>query len=213
VSWEPPTWWDADVASDVEDRLRLRVHELARAAGIEAPPVEVVSPEKTLLPAGVRYWPENRLIASSGLARMAPEARDWHLASALGWWASERPRDRRSLLTALRISCAVLLGSVMVGVLMDGMSGWLTAACFLLLSEVGYVVTPWTQRVQQRAMDEAGAEILVSVGVDPASAAREALQGETRPSRWKRLHSTIPAPQDRIAAAERRQGRAAVPLH
>jgi hypothetical protein len=162
--------------------------------------------------AAVRYWPES-LAASRTLGTVSPAERDWHLAGALAWWGSGRVRRRRRLLNALLFTCAVGSGLLVFGPGLDGLPAWAEHAAPLVLCGVGHLVTPWTLRSQQRAVDEAGEDVLSAAGLDPVAVARAALGHEPRPRWWKRPYSRVPVPQERIAAAEGRGRRPAPPLH
>jgi hypothetical protein len=87
------TWDDAEV-----DALHRRLRVLAERSGLTLPTLDVVDdPKGRLLPATVRDGGdgEDHVAVASSLLRAGPDAQTWHLATALGHWASPVPRRRR----------------------------------------------------------------------------------------------------------------------
>ena len=67
-------------------------------------------------------------------------------------------------------------------------------------------------RRNQRALEDAGRDVLRAAGRDPAAVAREAFGGRDEPVWWNRAFDIEPTPAQRIAAAENHQIRPQQPL-
>lgn len=206
----------AEDGQDGTRLLRARLRVLAERSGLPLPTLDVLDdPRGRLLPATVRDGGDGQdhVAVSSSLLRASPEAQVWHLATALGHWASPVPRRRRrqgwvagGLLAALWLGygLAELNGVVdlpgAVAVTVNALTG--------LLASVGVATTA---RRSQAAYDAAGRTVLQRSGYDPVALTRQVFAGEQDPSWWTRLHSRTPAPSERVAAAERLGGPAVAP--
>ena len=181
------------------DALHGRLRVLAERSGLPLPALDVVDdPKGRLLPATVRDGGDgqDRIAVSSSLLRSSPDAQTWHLATALGHWASPVPRRRRrqgwvvvGLVAALRI------GHGLADV--NGVVDLPRPASFALPTLLGLLVSltaAAAARRSQAASDEAGREVLRRAGHDPVALTRQVFAGRPDPSWWTRLHSRTPAP-------------------
>ena len=196
---------------DEERLLRSRLRVLAERSGLPVPALDVVDdPRGRLLPATVRDVGdgEDHVAASSSLLRASPDAQTWHLATALGHWASPVPRRRRRqgwVATGLLVTLWVGYGVAELHDVVDlpGAATVATNAALGLLADVGVAAAA---RRAQAASDAAGREVLRRAGYDPVSLTRQVFGDRRDPSWWTRLHAREPAPSARLAAVERRGG-------
>ena len=87
------TWDNSEV-----EALHRRLRVLAERSGLTLPAMDVVDdPKGRLSPAAVRDGSDGQdhIAVSSSLLRASPDVQTWHLATALGHWASPVPRRRR----------------------------------------------------------------------------------------------------------------------
>ena len=210
--------WDE---RDEEERrlLRARLRVLAERSGLPLPQLDVVDdPKGRLLPATVRNGGdgEDHIAVSSSLLRASPAEQVWHLASALGHWASPVPRRRRWegwVVTAVLVACGIGYGLVEL----DGTVDLPQAAAVAASAVVGLLVSIGAAALARRgqaAYDEAGREVLRRSGYDPQALTRQVFGDRPDPPWWTRVHAREPAPSRRVAAAGRPGGpEVAPPLH
>jgi hypothetical protein len=190
---------------DAEEELRGRLGSLARAAGLPMPKLTIeADPTGRKLPTRVRRGGggEPQIHASSQLLTKTPQEQMWHLASALGWWASPVPRRRRVL--AVAVSAAVLVLHLGIGLAeLDG-SVHLPRVALALLGPLGLFVTVSYQgltRRERRSSDIAGHSVLAASGYSPATLARQVFGGQPDPPWHKQVFHAEPAPSRRITDA------------
>jgi hypothetical protein len=159
------------------------------------------------MPAAVRDGGdgEDHIAVSSSLLRARPDAQTWHLATALGHWASPVPRRRRrqgwvagGLLAALWIGYGL---AELDGVV--DLSGAATVAVNAVAGLLIPIAGAALARRSQAASDEAGREVLRRAGHDPVTLTRQVFADQQDPSWWTRLHAREPAPSARLSAVER----------
>lgn len=197
---------------DQEERLlRSRLRVLAERSGLPAPAMEVDhDPRGRQVPARVRRGDggDELVTVSSSLLRADPVEQVWHLAAALGHWASPQARRRRrrsGLVTALVATLGVGSGLLGLSDVVDP-PGPVAVALALLLPLALSLAEAATARHVQRTLDEAGWEVLRRAGYDPVSLTRLVFGDRRDPSWWARLHAREPTPSARVAAVERRDG-------
>ncbi len=203
--------------SEAEDELRERLRALAQAAGLAVPRLDVEpDPKGRQLPTRVRRGDAGhpRIYASSDLLTRSPQEQTWHLASALGWWASPVPRRQRVLVLAL--SGTVLVSHLGIGLvnLQEGvhLPRVLLVAAALLGPLVSATYQGLTRR-ERRSLDIAGHDVLAASGYSPATLARQAFGGQPDPPWHKQVFSAEPRPSRRIADAEEWHSQPHRPLH
>jgi hypothetical protein len=197
------TWDDAGV-----DALHGRLRVLAERSGLPLPALEVVDdPKGRLLPVTVRNGGdgEDHVAVSSSLLRSSPDAQTWHLAAALGHWASPVPRRRRRQgWVVVGLVAALWIGYGLAE--LDGIVDLPGPVAFALNTLLGLLVPlagAAAARRSQAASDQAGREVLLRSGHDPGTLTRQVFAGQPDPSWWARLHSRVPAPSARVSAVER----------
>jgi hypothetical protein len=193
-----------------EEHLRELMSRLAEASGLSVPPLVVEDdPDGNLFEAKVRYdegRTERRIVVSSSLLTAPPAEQAWHLAAALGWWASPVPRRRRLL--SMPIIALVLAAYFGVGYVTIEDPYDLPLALQIAAGPVATGVLFWSgaalSRWMLRGSEAAGHRILAAAGYDPVVVARQAFGDRTDPPWWRAMQQGEPAPSRRIAAAERR---------
>lgn len=190
-----------------EEELRERLRALAGAARLPVPRLEVQpDAEGATLPTRVCRGDDGEwhVVASSGLLAAGPPEQTWHLASALGWWASPVPRRRRrqhvAVLTVfIGLSVAFGLASLFENVHLP--TAVVLAGGPLLGGVVSLAYGGLTRR-ERRSLDAAGHGILAASGHFPAATARQVFGGRP-PLPWhKRWIHAEPPPAQRITDAE-----------
>lgn len=193
-----------------EERLRELLSRLAEASDLPVPPLVVEDdPDGDLLEARVRYdegRTERRIVVSSSVLTASPAEQAWHLAAALGWWASPVPRRRR-VLSGLAVA-VVLTGYIALGFVTLWDSYDLPLALEIAAGPVATAGLFWSgaalSRWELRGSEAAGHRILVAARHDPVVVARQAFGDRTDPPWWRALGRREPAPSRRIADAESR---------
>ncbi|TFV65134.1 UNVERIFIED_ORG: hypothetical protein E4P37_11500 [Bacillus sp. AZ43] len=200
-----------------EEALRERLRALATRAGIPVPPLEVDDDRKLdLPPADVdRKGGARRIVVAAALLHAPPAEQDWHLATALGWWASPEPQRRRR--RGWLVCSAIALPHLAVGgvaLVDDGaIPLWVAVIAGPVLGFVLVPVRSALARHERRAFDAAGDTVLAASGRDPAALARAVLGRRPDPSWYRRPFANEPPPSRRIADAEQRRSRPAPSLY
>ena len=180
------------------DALHGRLRVLAERSGLPLPALDVVDdPKGRLLPATVRDGGDGQdhIAVSSSLLRSSPDAQTWHLATALGHWASPVPRRRRRQgWVVVGLVAALWIGHGLAD--LNGVVDLPRPASFALPTLLGLLVSlaAAAARRSQAASDAAGREVLRRAGHDPVALTRQVFAGRPDPSWWTRLHSRTPAP-------------------
>ncbi|WNV76138.1 M48 family metalloprotease [Geodermatophilus sp. DSM 44513] len=205
-----------DEREDEARLLRARLRVLAARSGLPLPALDVVEdPRGRLLPATVQGGAdgEDHVVVSSTLLRETPDAQTWHLATALGHWASPVPRRRRrqgwvvgGLLATLWVGSGL---AELAGVV--DLPGAATLAVTTTVGLLSPVAAAALSRRTRAACDAAGREVLRRAGHDPGTLTRQVFGGRPDPSRWARLHAREPTPSARVAAAQREGGPGVAP--
>jgi len=200
-----------------EEALRRRLASLADAARLPLPAVEVVPDRKRRkVPAYVKGEPgeEPHIHVTEHLVTASPAEQDWHLAACLGWWASPVPRRR---FNEGRVLATLALVPHLVWAFGQLSGGFelpkpVAIVVVLLLAVAMPLAVGAVLRRNQRALEDAGRDVLRAAGRDPAAVAREAFGGRDEPVWWNRAFDIEPTPAQRIAAAENHQIRPQQPL-
>jgi hypothetical protein len=143
------------------------------------------------------------IVVDPSFGWLSADEQNWHLATALGWWATPVPRRLRRLGWLLGIVAGLVpLGFVVIDWL-DAAEPpkWFVVTVFLAC---GFVVPPainWIARREMRTCDAAGHEILRAAGHHPATLARRVLGAQPDPP-WHKRPFDLEPPSRRIAAAE-----------
>jgi hypothetical protein len=184
-----------------EAGLRERLRVLADAAGVAVPPLEIApDPRGRLLRAHVRDdRGQERVVVSSDLPTAPEGEQTWHLAAALGWWASPEPRRRRRQVKRLLV--ALFLAGV-VAVVVGGLADVPFSVIVLGVVAVGWPVATALSRWERRALEDAGHAVLAAAGHDPAALTRQVFGNQPEPGWFERVFGNQPTPRRRVAAAE-----------
>lgn len=200
----PPS---ADPSPEAEAALSNRFEALARANGMTPPPLEVEpDPRGTLHPSRIDWTEEeHRVLASSTLVGADPHEQTWHLATALGWWASPGPLRTRN-----RGRVALVLGGIPYGAfgladITDVVDLPKAALLLLGVATTGTLtlVLSAVSRRQVTALDAAAGPVLRRAGHDPATLARLVFADQPDPAWYRRPFLNVPSPSRRISAAAR----------
>jgi hypothetical protein len=194
-----------------ERLLRSRAQALAERSGLPVPPVEIAhDPRGRLAPARVTSGDDDREIVtvSSSLLHASPVEQVWHLAAALGHWVSPAPRRLRRWSRVLAGVLAVWsfgYGLLELGGVVDLPRPASLAVVVLVPLATSLAAAAVSRRVQ-RALDEAGWEVLRRSGYDAVELTRRVFENRRDPSWWTRLYRQEPTPSQRVAAVERLAG-------
>jgi hypothetical protein len=192
---------EEEPSATAEAELRERVRVLADAAGLPVPPLEIApDPRGRLLPAHVRNdRGRERVVVSSDLPAAPAGEQTWHLAAALGWWASPEPRRRRRQVKGLLV--ALFLAGV-IAVVVGPLVGVSFGVIVLGVVALGWPAANALNRWERRALDDAGHGVLAAAGHDPAALTRQVFGNRPEPGWFERVLGTQPTPRQRVAAAE-----------
>jgi hypothetical protein len=203
---------------ELEEALRRRLAALADAARLPLPSVELVPDRKRRKDrAYVVSDPDEQpqMHVTENLLTASAAEQEWHLAACLGWWASPVPGRRVN-------EGGVLLTVALLPHLVWGL-GHLTGlvelpkpaavVMGLLVGVVLPVSLAGVARRNQRALEDAGHDVLRAAGRGPAAVARQAFAGAKDPAWYRRPLAVEPTPSQRIALAERHELRPHQPLH
>jgi hypothetical protein len=200
------------VADEEESRQRLRA--LADAARLPVPRLVFEDRKKDFVVAAVQgHGKREHIVVDPSFEWLSADEQNWHLATALGWWATPVPRRLRRLGWLL----GALVALVPLGFAVVDLSGSADPPTWLVVSALlacGFVLPPAINRVARRELricDAAGHDILRAAGHDPATLARRVLGAQPDPPWYKRPYEAD-RPSRRIAAAERARSRPAEPL-
>jgi hypothetical protein len=156
---------------------------------------------------------EDLVVVSSSLLGASPVEQVWHLAAALGHWAAPAPgrRHRRSwVVTAVLTTAWFGHGLLDLNGVVDLPRPAALAVALLAPLAVSLAAAADSRHVQ-RALDEAGWEVLRGSGYDPVALTRQVFGNRREPHWWARLHRREPTPGQRVAAVERLGGSAVAP--
>jgi hypothetical protein len=190
-----------------EEECRRRLRALADAARLPVPRLVFEDREDDFAVAAVRgHGKRQHIVVDRSFAWLSADEQNWHLASALGWWATPVPRRLRRLGWLIAAVNAALATAVAVIELAGSPEppSWIVVGALLMC---GFVLPPainWMALRGMRACDAAGHDILRAAGHQPAELARRVLGDQPDPPWHKRLFAPVP-PSQRIAAAERHQ--------
>jgi hypothetical protein len=197
----------AEPSPEAEAALWNRFEALAGTNGMTPPPLEVLpDPRGRLLPVHIDWTEEeHRVLASSALLAADPHEQTWHLAAALGWWASPGPRRTRN-----RGRVALVLGGLpYVAFWLVDVFGALELpqpAIVVLGVAVAGTLTFVQRAVSRRqvaALETAAGPVLRRAGHDPATLAPLVFGDQPDPAWFRRPFTYAPASSRRLAAAAR----------
>jgi hypothetical protein len=192
---------------EAEAALWNRFEALARANGMTPPPLEVLpDPRGRLLPVHIDWTEEeHRVLASSTLVAADPHEQTWHLATALGWWASPGPRRTRNRGRVALVLVALPYGAFGLVDIFGGLSLPKPVIVVLGIALTGTLslAQSWVSRRQVAARDAAAGPVLRRAGHDPATLARLVFGDQPAPAWYRRPFTNTPAPSRRLTAAAR----------
>jgi hypothetical protein len=184
-----------------------RFEALARANAMTPPPLEVLpDPRGARLPVHIDWTEEeHRVLASSTLVGADPHEQTWHLAAALGWWASPGPRRTRNRGRVALVLVALPYGAFGLVDIVGGLSLAKPVIVILGIALTGTfaLVQSAVSRRQVAARDAAAGPVLRRAGHDPATLARLVFGPQPDPAWYRRPFTNTPAPSRRLAAAAR----------
>ena len=207
-------WPGPGERAEAEARLTARLHELARAVGLPAPPIEAGPWDGAEYPEArpVRRGQDRRIVYTTGFPETSAAEQYWQLARCLAVQLSSRLARR--IRWARRLSRLVLLApalALLVARLVDDF-GPVDVPRSLGLSiiaaqVVGVLAAAWIRRRAERATDAGAFDVLRRAGHDPVEVLTTVYEDTTRFSWWQRLQRMEPTRDERLVAAGRWAGR------
>lgn len=220
-------WPGPGERAEAEARLTARLHELTRAVGLPAPPIEAGPWDGAEYPEArpVGRGQDRRIVYTTGFPETSAAEQYWQLARCLAVQLS--PQLARRLRRARRLVHLALMGPLLASFVVQTIHlfgsaslPWQLALPISASPIVGVLVAAGLQRGAARATDAGAFGVLGRAGHDPVEMLTRVYEDQTRLNLWQRLQRMEPTRGERLAAARRSAydphsgtGQLALPLH